>query len=195
MPRTDNRSVFRFLTATAAAAAFVGMPVGIAGTAAAQAESSPSESLPAKDWKRNISEWDLNKKKLAIDGYDPVAYFAEGGGKAKKGKKNITHTHKGVTYRFATAKNRDLFKASPDRYEPQYGGWCAWAMSQGGKTEINPKSFIVKDDKLFLFYDGLFGDTKKDWKKGNHASLVTKADGEWNGMSGELPHSAPAPTG
>ena len=189
-PNASPRRFSRSLVAPVAAIALLTSPVGLAGVASAQADAAVAESA-AKDWKRNISEWDLSKKKLAIDGYDPVAYFAEGGSKAKKGKKSITHTHKGVTYRFASTKNRDLFKATPDRYEPAYGGWCAWAMSQGGKTEVNPKSFIVKDDKLFLFYDGLFGDTKKDWKKGNHASLVTKADGNWKGFSGEAPHSAP----
>ena len=189
----SNRKASRVLAAGIAAAALLNSPVGVAGLAGAQASASQSESQAAKDWNRNIKEWDLNKRDLAIDGYDPVAYFAEGGGKAKKGKKSIEHRYKGVVYRFSSTRNRDLFRKAPDRYEPAYGGWCAWAMSQGGKTEINPKSFIVKDDKLFLFYDGLFGDTRKDWKKGNHASLVTKADGNWKGFSGETPHSAPAP--
>ncbi|MFK7760171.1 MAG: YHS domain-containing (seleno)protein [Phycisphaerales bacterium] len=136
---------------------------------------------------RNIKEWDLSKKSLAIDGYDPVAYFPEGGSKPTKGKKSITLTYKGVNYRFASAANREAFEKNPSKYEPAFGGWCAWAMSKGTKTEINPKTYIIKDDRLYLFYNGLFGNTKDDWEKGNHASLSDQADAEWKTISGESP--------
>lgn len=195
MPRHPARSSAGVLSASVAVVTLLGTPLGAAGFAAGQSASAQSEAQVAKDWHRNTKQWDLGKKSLAIKGYDPVAYFPEGGGKATKGKKSIEYRHKGVVYRFASARNRDLFRQAPDRYEPAYGGWCAWAMSQGGKTEINPKSYIVKGDKLFLFYDGLFGDTKKDWTNGNHASLVNKADGQWKGISGEDAHSASAPAG
>ncbi|MEO1583248.1 MAG: YHS domain-containing (seleno)protein [Planctomycetota bacterium] len=193
--RTSQHSAGRVGRAGAAtlcvlgAATLLGAP---AGAASAQADQPAAEAQQAERY-RNIGEWDLGRRDLAIGGYDPVAYFPEGGGKATKGKKNIETRYKGVVYRFKSTANRDLFLRAPDRYEPQYGGWCAWAMAQGGKTEVNPKSFIVRDDKLFLFYDGLFGDTRKDWREGNHASLVTQADGTWNGFSGESPYSAPAP--
>jgi len=69
---------------------------------------------------RNINQWDLPGKgeKLAIAGYDPISYFPEGGGKPQKGKKELTHVHEGVTYRFVSAKNRDLFHANAGKYEP-----------------------------------------------------------------------------
>ncbi len=193
MTRQTARPAVRRFSVPFASIALLGSPIGVAGFALAQDSGAQSQSQPATERYRNTAEWDLNKRDLAVQGYDPVAYFPEGGGKATKGKKSIEYRYKGVVYRFASARNRDLFKQAPDRYEPQYGGWCAWAMSQGGKTEINPKSFIVKDDKLFLFYDGLFGDTKKDWQQGNHTSLVKKADGNWKGFSNEDPYSAPSP--
>jgi YHS domain-containing protein len=75
-------------------------------------------------------EYNLDKTGLAIKGYDPVAYFT--GNKAREGKKDITLAFEGVTYRFATTQNRDLFKASPTKYQLQYGGWCAYAMGATG---------------------------------------------------------------
>lgn len=144
---------------------------------------------------RAIEHYDLEKKKdnLAIEGYDPVAYFKEGGGKATKGKKSISTTYKQVTYTFASEENRKLFLANPAKYEPAYGGWCAWAMTSGDKTEIDPKTYIVKNDRLFLFYNGFFGNTKKDWEKGDHGALSTEADRAWKEISGESPRVVPKP--
>ena len=142
---------------------------------------------------RNIDEYDLGKKNLGIDGYDPVAYFPEGGAKPTKGKKDITLEHKGVLYRFASEANREQFTSDPAKYEPAYGGWCAWAMLEGDKTEIDPKTFIVKDGRLFLFYNGFFGNTKKDWLKGDHDAQADRSDSEWNKLSGESPRVAPKP--
>ncbi|MFG0258039.1 MAG: YHS domain-containing (seleno)protein [Phycisphaerales bacterium JB043] len=136
---------------------------------------------------RNTDEWSL-KRGLAIEGYDPVAYFPEGGGVPRKGDKNIAYTLEGVTYRFASASHRELFVANPRRYEPAYGGWCAWAMKDGDKTKINPKSFLVVQDRLFLFYDGLFGDTRMRWlNKNDHDIQAIAADDQWMRISGESP--------
>lgn len=135
---------------------------------------------------RKTSEWNIEKStRLAIDGYDPVAYFPEGGGKAIKGEKDITVDYKGVVYRFANQKHKDLFLASPSRYEPVSGGWCAWAMQEGDKVEVDPKSFIVKDGRLFLFYNGFLADTRAKWLKGDHSAEATKVDSQWKKISGE----------
>lgn len=123
---------------------------------------------------------------LAIDGYDPVAYFPEGGGKPAKGKKELSLTHRGVTYRFANAANRDAFKASPDKYEPAYGGWCAYAMADDRRVEIDPKAFKITDGRLYLFYRDLFTDTRDPWNK-DEAGLTAKADAAWKKFSGEEP--------
>ncbi len=122
----------------------------------------------------------LEKDKLAIQGYDPVAYFA---GTPMEGNASLTHQYKGIIYRFAKEANREAFIAMPDHYEPQYGGWCAYAMLDSDKVDINPERFKIIDEKLYLFYDGLWGDTLKRWnkltKKQTETSLVEKADQNW----------------
>lgn len=152
----------------------------------AQETPAPAAQQAKTEPVRSIAEWDLPKRtKLAIEGYDPVAYFPEGGGKPLKGSKDHEHTYKGVTYRFASREHLEMFKKAPARYEPAHGGWCSWAMADGDKTEPNPKSFIVKDDRLFLFYDCFFGDTKAQWLKGDHKDLADKADRAWKKISRE----------
>ncbi|MCB1190423.1 MAG: YHS domain protein [Leptospiraceae bacterium] len=118
-----------------------------------------------------------HKKGLAIQGYDPVAYFTEN--KAKKGSKNITYTHNGITYRFSSNKNLNLFKAEPSKYEPTYGGWCAYAMGvDGDKVSIDPETFKIKDGKLYLFYNRFFINTLTKWNK-DESNLQSKADKYW----------------
>jgi peroxiredoxin/YHS domain-containing protein len=134
---------------------------------------------------RTVSAWNLEaKSKLAIKGYDPVAYFS---GSPQRGKDNITTDYNGAVYHFATAANRDAFLADPAKYEPAYGGWCAWAMKDGEKVEVDPTKFIVKNDRLYLFYDGFWGNTKAKWEKEDHAAQVKQADAKWKTLSGEDP--------
>jgi YHS domain-containing protein len=122
-------------------------------------------------------QYNLEKDGVAIKGYDPVAYFT--GSKAQEGKKDISLTTEGITYRFATTQNRDLFKASPAKYQPQYGGWCAYAMgATGEKVDIDPETFKLLDGKLYLFYNQFFNNTKKTWNK-DEANLKKKADANW----------------
>jgi YHS domain-containing protein len=96
----------------------------------------------------------------AVGGYDPVAYFAEG--KPVEGKSSITHQWKGATWRFSSEKNRDLFKAEPAKYAPQYGGYCAWAVSQGYTAKGDPNYWKVVDGRLYLNYDA---SVQKNWEK------------------------------
>jgi len=152
--------------------AAIALTVGLSMTVWAAPETTPSTiptpTSPARTPKpvRKTAEWNLEKKdRLAIDGFDPVAYFPEGGGKALKGDAKFTHEHKGATYRFASQTNLDLFKNSPAKYEPAHGGWCSWAMIDGDKIQIEPESFIVKDGRLFLFHKGWLGDTRPKWLK------------------------------
>jgi YHS domain-containing protein len=114
---------------------------------------------------------------LALQGYDPVAYFLQS--KAIKGKKEFAHKHDGVTYYFASASNKELFVKSPSTYEPQYGGWCAYAMGETAeKVEIDPETFKILDGKLYLFYNSLFNNTLPKWNKAE-ANLKLKADKNW----------------
>lgn len=87
----------------------------------------------------------------AIDGYDTVAYFTDG--KPVEGDKAFQVEWRGATWRFASQANADTFKADPERYAPQYGGWCAYAMSDKGRTvRIDPEAWYIHEDKLYLNY-------------------------------------------
>ncbi len=119
---------------------------------------------------------------LAIEGYDPVAYFRQG--KATPGKAAIATEFEGVTYRFSSKENLEAFEAEPDRYRPAYGGWCAWAMVDGGKTAPDPENFIVSDGRLFLFFKNFFVDTKTKWEDGDPVALERKADTAWRALIG-----------
>ena len=149
---------------------------------------TPGGSIPNGADRAGLKNYNLGGKKLAIKGYDPVSYFPKFGGKASKGSKKITAKHRGVLYRFASDANRKAFLQDPDRFEPAYGGWCAWAMAdgKGSKVGVNPRSFTVENGVLYIFYDGLFGDTRKSWnKKGSALKLKAGADTNWSRISGE----------
>lgn len=125
---------------------------------------------------KRASEFNLENK-IAIQGYDPVAYFTQK--KAVKGKSTFAANYEGVIYYFASATNKEMFTSNPSKYEPQYGGWCAYAMgSSGEKVEIDPETFKIVDGKLFLFYNAYFNNTLKSWNK-DESNLKKKADANW----------------
>ena len=114
---------------------------------------------------------------VAIDGYDPVAYFKTN--KAVKGKKELAVSHQGVTYYFSSADNKEDFKKNPSQYEPEYGGWCAYAMgAKGEKVNIDPETFKIINGKLYLFYNRYFNNTLKSWNK-DETKLKPAADASW----------------
>jgi YHS domain-containing protein len=123
----------------------------------------------------------VGKDRLALQGYDPVAYFD---GQPAKGKPELTAEREGVVYRFASPENRARFQQSPAKYAPAYGGWCATAMAQGKKVEVDPKSFKVTDGRLFLFYKSIVHDARQDWTK-DESAMRRRADGEWKRLTGE----------
>lgn len=121
--------------------------------------------------------YNLADKKIALQGYDPVAYFTAN--KAIKGKEELSVSHAGVVYYFSSADHKELFKKNPARYEPEYGGWCAYAMgAKGEKVSIDPATFKIVDNKLYLFYNRFFNNTLKEWNK-EEGSLKTKANQNW----------------
>lgn len=125
---------------------------------------------------KRVAEFNLDKK-VAIQGYDPVAYFTQK--KAVKGKTTIAAIYEGVTYNFSSQANKDVFLKTPTNYEPQFGGWCAFAMgSAGEKVEIDPETFKIVDGKLYLFYNAYFNNTLKSWNK-DEAHLKAKAELNW----------------
>ncbi|MFD1257681.1 YHS domain-containing (seleno)protein [Mucilaginibacter terrae] len=122
-------------------------------------------------------QFNLDGSGLALAGYDPVAYFTQQ--KAVEGRKEIALLNQDVTYHFASTQNRDLFKANPAKYQPQYGGWCAYAMGANGtKVAVDPETFKLVNGKLYLFYNKFFNNTKKSWDK-DESNLKTKADANW----------------
>ena len=110
---------------------------------------------------------------LAVGGYNPVAYFEDG--KPVKGTKEFSYSYEGATWLFASADNLEQFKADPDAYAPQYGGYCAWAVSQGYTAPGNPQHWSVRGGKLYLNYNAK---VQADWLK-DPDGFIKKADANW----------------
>jgi len=109
----------------------------------------------------------------AIQGYDPVSYFTEG--KAVKGKKEFSFNYKSADWHFASLQNLNLFKANPEKYEPQYGGYCAYGLANGHKAPTEPDAWSIIDGKLYFNYNK---DVQAIWKK-NQKKYIATADGQW----------------
>lgn len=110
---------------------------------------------------------------VAIRGYDPVAYQTEH--KALPGEPAFTAVHKGSTFQFRSAANRDAFLAQPDKYAPQFGGFCAFGVSRGYKADISPEAFKVVDGKLYLNYNA---EVAAIWS-GDIPGYLAKAVDKW----------------
>lgn len=121
------------------------------------------------------------QKNLAIQGYDPVAYFTQN--KAVKGNRNIAANAEGVIYYFSSTANKNLFLKDYKKYEPQYGGWCAYAMgSTGEKVEIDPETFKILNGKLYLFYHTWVNNTLNKWNADEN-KLKANADKNWQKLN------------
>ncbi|PSB13538.1 hypothetical protein C7B76_19485 [filamentous cyanobacterium CCP2] len=125
----------------------------------------------------------LNESGVAIQGYDPVSYFS---GQPTPGSPDITASHDGATYYFATPDNKAKFEAAPEQYIPQYGGFCAVAVSEGKLVPVDPETYKITDDKLYLFYNGEFGNTKPQWEA-DEATLKASANKEWASLEVKPP--------
>lgn len=116
----------------------------------------------------------------AIRGYDVVAYFTEG--KPVKGDDSISAEWNGTTWHFASAANRDAFVADPAKYAPQYGGYCAWAVSQGYAAPVDPAAWKIVDDKLYLNYSK---GVQSRWSQ-NIQGNIANGDQNWPGIESGL---------
>jgi hypothetical protein len=116
---------------------------------------------------------------LAVDGYDPVAYFTEG--RPVEGSKQFVFEWQGATWRFASAAHRDLFAAEPAKYAPQYGGYCAWAVANNYTADADPEAWAIVDGKLYLNYDTK---VQAKWRQ-DVAGNVAKADRNWPVLAAE----------
>lgn len=112
----------------------------------------------------------------AINGYDTVAYFTVG--KPVKGLDSFVADWMGAKWKFASQAHLDLFKASPEKYAPQYGGYCAYGVTQGYLVKVEPDQFTVRDGKLYLNYDA---DVQAKWSK-DPAGYIKDADGKFTGL-------------
>lgn len=110
---------------------------------------------------------------LALKGYDPVAYFTEG--KPIQGKPEIQHTHSNVKYNFASTANLELFKKDPNKYLPQYGGYCAWAVGHNYTASTDPEAWKIVNGKLYLNYSK---DVQRKWMA-EEANLIKSGDANW----------------
>mgnify|MGYP003634048803 CR=1 FL=1 len=121
---------------------------------------------------------DYNTKKgFVANGYDVVAYFNN---EALEGNKTFTAKHDSVQYKFVSQENLNTFKENPEKFTPQYGGYCAYAIaSKASKVSINPKTFEIKNNKLYLFYNAWGTNTLDLWQKENSDTLIKKADKNW----------------
>ena len=114
---------------------------------------------------------------LAIDGYDPVAYFVEN--KPVKGLAEFTAEAGGAKYRFASAANRDAFVKDPRKYAPQYGAFCAYAVSKGYTADTDPLAWKIVDGRLYLNYNA---GAQKKWEE-DVPGNIRKGDANWPALS------------
>jgi YHS domain. len=115
----------------------------------------------------------FNASEKAIRGYDPVAYFTEG--KSVKGNDNLTFHWKDANWYFSSTQNLNSFTKNPEKYAPQYGGYCAYGMSEGHKAPTDPDAWTIVDGKLYLNYSK---DVRTKWRE-SEKERIDKADKNW----------------
>ncbi|HVL72908.1 MAG TPA: YHS domain-containing (seleno)protein [Beijerinckiaceae bacterium] len=142
------------------------LALALGGAPAAQTAPSPVNVLAGN--------------RLAIHGYDPVAYFVEG--RPRRGRPEFAVEHRGARWLFANEENRGRFRADPERYLPAYGGYCAYGVSQGYLVKIDPNAWRIVDGRLYLNYDR---GVQRTWEKDVPGHVAT-ANRNW-------PRLVPAP--
>lgn len=136
----------------------------IIGAGAAMAESRINETFTGK----------------AIDGYDPVAYFTQS--KPVEGMSEFSHEWNGATWLFASAANQQAFAKDPEKFAPKYGGYCAWAVSEGYTADIDPDAWKIVEGALYLNYSK---EVQATWEKDIPGNIV-KANKNWPGIQSKL---------
>lgn len=127
-------------------------------------------------------QFNLDKQRVALQGYDVVSYFQEN--KAVLGNNTLTSEFKGAFYHFSSVENQAQFDANPEHFIPQYGGWCAYAMSKGKKVSINPEAFLIQENRLYLFYQTRWTNTLEKWLV-QPENFQVQADNQWDKMTKE----------
>lgn len=132
--------------------------------------------VAAVAWAGGKNPVNTNWRGLAIKGYDPVAYFTLG--KPQKGAKDFELRWQEARWRFVSQDHLERFQADPERYAPQYGGYCAWAVAQGKTAGIDPKRWKIVDGHLYLNYNA---DIQKRWEA-DIPGFIQKANANWPGV-------------
>ncbi|MEO1590775.1 MAG: YHS domain-containing (seleno)protein [Cyanobacteria bacterium J06632_22] len=139
-------------------------------------ESAPAPNLEAEFQAQTQQATDpyfVDENGLAIRGTDPVAYFTEGA--AVPGRAEFSYRWGNATWQFSSAAHRDQFAANPEQYAPQYGGFCAWAVSQGYTAPIDPNAWRIVDGRLYLnFSPGV----QRRWER-NIPGNIAQANVNW----------------
>lgn len=118
---------------------------------------------------------------VAIEGYDPVAYFTNGA--ATRGKSEFTANYNGATWWFANAEHRDLFQANPEDYAPAYGGWCAFGMAEGYAAETDPvNAWSIHEGRLYLNWDA---EISAEWNA-DRAGYLQRSESNWPEVNTQL---------
>jgi YHS domain-containing protein len=117
------------------------------------------------------------KKGYVAEGYDVVSYFSN---TAEKGDTAYTATFEGVKFKFVSKQNLEIFKSTPEKYTPAYGGFCAYAVgAKAERVSINPETFEIRAGKLYLFYNAWGTNTFEMWQEEGAEQLKEKADKNW----------------
>ena len=131
-------------------------------------------SIAAPSIAESKSEINKNWRGIAIKGYDPVAFHTQG--EPARGSKDYELEWMDAKWRFASAENRDLFKTNPGKYAPKYGGYCAWAVSEGYTAGVDPENaWDIVDGRLYLNYNV---EIKQKWEK-DIPGHIKRADANW----------------
>ncbi len=137
----------------------------------------------------------LAKDGLALEGYDPVSYFRFEASKQGplKGDAKYEVKLEDAIYRFTNEANKQEFLKNPGKYRPAYGGWCAFAVAESKeKVEVDPKSFLLQEGRLLLFYKGFLADTRHKWQNTKTKSAdeyLKEADAHWPELKNKEPQS------
>ncbi len=150
------------------------LALAVLGLSAVTLTAFPPKSVAGDDATQNLN---LDAEGFALFGYDPVAYFTEG--RAREGRMRYTATHNGAKYAFASDENRAAFLRNPEKYEPEYGGYCSYGLVHGNRSMIDPEVWDIVDGKIyFMISDG----TKSIWLK-NRKNYIEIADRAWGNLN------------
>lgn len=131
-----------------------------------------------------IEHYNLDDTRIALRGYSPVSYFEKG--KAERGKQQFKAEYRGIKYYFTSEAQRQKFLKNSEKYEPAFGGWCAFGMTVEGRFRIDPEKFKIVNGRLYVFLNDIEVDAKALWEKdGDDAKLTRKAAAFWKKVSGE----------